>query len=224
MISPVLYNKAKSTLASGTKAPQHQSIRSYNIGLNYDFLKRKKWLFSTGLWASLEPRFKSRLNFDKNDFEKTDTNTFLNSETKILNFYTHSFSLPLFVRYKMPLSQHSIFYPIMGVKTKFFLEEDGEYGLGSPELFYYSVFTKPPKNSIQASIILGAGVSIKRKKYLIRTDLLYNINTQNSIEGRYEYRNLLVTPDSDGSYVLSGNYWALMLSIHLPSKRNRAYL
>ena len=112
----------------------------------------------------------------------------------------------------------------MGVKTKFFLEEEGEYGLGNRELFYYSVFTKSPKNSIQASIIIGAGVSIKRKKYLIRTDLLYNINTQNNVEGRYKYRNLLVTPDSEGSYTLSGNYLALMLNVHLPSsKKNQKH-
>ena len=220
MISPVLYNKAKSTLTSGTKVPQHQAIRSYNIGFNYDFLKRKKWLFSTGLWASLEPNFKSRLNFDENDFKRTDTNAFLNSETKFINFSTHSYSLPLLARYQIPLSQHSSYYPIMGVKAKFLLQDRREYYVSANDNdYYYKISRKSPKNSLQASILLGAGVSIKRKKYLIRTDLIYNINTQNSLEGWYEYRNLLVTPDSDGSYVLSGNYWALMLTIHLPSKK-----
>ncbi len=220
MLSPVLYNKATSTLTFGTAIPKHLATLSYAIGLNYDVISKEKWVISSGLWVSLEPSFNSQIDFNKQDFSSESEEAGLNGKKYTLfQQHSHCLSLPVLVRYQLPLSQNSIFHPILGLKAKLMPYTESESGLGTPDYFYYRMLEKTPKNPIQGSVILGAGFSLKRKKHLLRTEVIYNINTQNNSEGRYELRNLLVTPDSEGNYTRSGNYLGLLVSVHLPSKK-----
>ena len=81
------------------------------------------------------------------------------------------------------------------------------------EVFGIKAFS--PSNAFQGSFIMGAGFSYALKKILLNIDFIYVANFQNVLEGEYQFANLVVSPDTRGSYTLSGNYIGLLVTLNL---------
>ena len=77
-----------------------------------------------------------------------------------------------------------------------------------------------PENSLQGSFMIGTGFSYLLKKALLKANLIYVINFQNTISGEYQFANLFTSPDTRGYYDLSGNYLGLVFSVSFKNSKN----
>jgi len=97
--------------------------------------------------------------------------------------------------------------------TRIFNEEHNEsreiFGLklNSQDFFFYGSYTA------------GFGVSHMTGWSLLKVNVIYVVNFQNTIEGEYQFANLLSSPDSRGYYKLSGNYIGLLFSVNLKKRQ-----
>ena len=221
MVNVTLFDRGINYVNSGHATPKHLPILSHGFGLNYNFQANKKWSLVSGLWAIREAGYHFQITIDEKDIIHNGEYFFpQGSEERYKGYTIYSFSSPLFLRYQLPAFKNGYIHSNLGLKIKFLPSGSIGFGIGVEDLDVFDMGAISPKNYWQGSFVIGTGLSWARWKYLIKADIYYTLNFQNSLEGYYKYKNLLVTPDSDGSYVLSGNYWALMLSIHLPSKKN----
>ncbi len=61
-----------------------------------------------------------------------------------------------------------------------------------------------PGNSIQGGFVIGTGCSYALDKVLLKANLIYVMNFQNTITGEYQFGNLFSSPPTRGYYNLSG--------------------
>jgi len=76
-------------------------------------------------------------------------------------------------------------------------------------------------NLFQGSFVVGSGISYAIKKLLLKANIIYVMNFQNSVKGEYLFDNMFVSPRSRGYYNLSGNYLGLIFSISLVKKKEK---
>ncbi len=99
---------------------------------------------------------------------------------------------------------------------------DMVYAMTSQELSetreVFGLKLESPKNSFQGSFVVGTGFSYAMDKVLLKANLIYVMNFQNTISGEYQFANLFTSPDTRGYYDLSGNYLGLLFSVSLKKR------
>lgn len=218
------YDKAINQLEFGTKEPINLNALSYKIGLNYTFNPDQKWTLISGALLTQDPVYSLNLQFDKaelnDDFIEPQI---LNS--KRYSYIESSIEFPFIAQYQVPAFKNGFVHVNFGLKTKFisYVDKDpSTYHFGrSPEEILFTIETQNTTNNWQSSFLLSTGVSLARKKYLLRADLSYTVNFQNVAEGTFNYSNLLVTSDSQGSYHNTGNHLSLLITIHFLKRKKK---
>lgn len=221
---PVLYNKATITPQYGDYTFKNSPIYGFNAGFEYNFYPEKKWSFCTGFLVALEPVYSVEYRiYNKDLFPETIGD--LTNKTKMYSIV--SFSSPLLLRLNIQSGNRTFVSLLTGFKVMYFPKGDAEmvHAITSQELSetreVFGLILESPQNSIQGSFVVGTGFSYAMDKVLLKANLIYVMNFQNTISGEYQFANLLTSPDTRGYYDLSGNYLGLLFSVSLKKGKNK---
>lgn len=215
---PVIYDKARLTPQYGDLTFKNKSMVSYNVGLLYDFYTDRKWSFQTGLIVAKEPVYSIDFKINNNDLYPEYQGDLIDSYRSYALF---TFSLPLHLQLNLQIEEKAFVSFITGFKAMYFPQgrSDLVVSISSEELSdYREIFglkLESPQNSFQGSFIVGTGFSYALEKVLLKANLIYVMNFQNTISGEYQFANLFTAPNTRGYYDLSGNYLGLLFSISL---------
>ena len=218
---PLLYNKAEITPQYGNNTFENRNMPGFNAGVMYDFYPDRKWSFQTGLLVAKEPIYSVRVRIDHDDIYPEWPGD-LNDKFKAYAIYT--FSFPLFLRLNVQTGDHSYASFLTGLKAMYFPSGQQEltWAISSDELAdyreIYGLKLESHENTMQGSFVIGAGFSQARKKVLLKANLIYVMNFQNTISGEYQFGNLFTSPPTRGYYDLSGNYLGLLFAVSFKKK------
>ncbi|MGI6477926.1 MAG: hypothetical protein ACOX0M_00615 [Salinivirgaceae bacterium] len=213
---PVLYKKAEIRPQYGNLTFKNKPILGFNAGILYGFNSDKMWSFQTGTLLAMEPTYSFAYEIQKYDlFDSYQGN--LTDSYKSYAFYSLSF--PLLLSLNLQTSKNTFASLLIGSKIMYFPYGQSEYVYTvideelseSREIFGLKLESQ--KNAFQGSFVLGTGFSYALQKILLKANLIYVFNLQNTITGEYQFANLFVSADTRGDYNLSGNYLGLLFSI-----------
>ena len=220
---PVLYNRAVLEPQYGTYTFKNKPIPSYVAGVEYDFFLAKKFSFVTGGLITLEPIYNIRYIIKKEDIYSN-----FNGDTDNVKAYAmHSFSIPLYLRYRTQVTDNLFWNFITGFKAMYFPNGEAymsiiyhnEDDTESREVFGLRV--ESSEDPFYGSFVVGTGASYTLKRILLSAKLIYVVNFKNLMEGEYLFDNMFVSPRSYGYYKLSGNYVGLLFSVNLPKRKKQ---
>jgi len=219
----VLYNRAKLEPQYGVYTFENKPIWGYNAGFEYDFYPDRKWSFITGFIVALEPIYNIKLSIKKEDLYPGYDD--LSEKDKM--YAMTSFSAPILLRLNIQTNKRIFVNFRTGLKAMYF--PDGSASVSwtfhndddteSREVF--GLRAESPLNWFQGSFVIGSGISYATKKVLLKANLIYVMNFQNSMEGDYLFDNMFVSPRSYGYYKLSGNYLGLLFTVSLAKKKDK---
>jgi len=213
---PVIYNKAVLTPQYGDLTFKNRPMWGFNAGILYDFYPDRKWSFQTGLIVALEPIYSIEYEILKNDLYSSWTEDLAD---KAEMYAIYSFSSPLLINLKLKTGKRTFANFSTGLKIMYFPNGQSEFIVSisdeqiSDHREIFGLKLESPKNSIQGSFIIGAGLSYVMEKILLKANLIYVMNFQNTISGEYQFANLFTSPDTRGYYDLSGDYLGLLFSV-----------
>jgi hypothetical protein len=221
---PVLYNKAKIYPQYGDYTFENKPLWGFNAGFEYDFYPDKKWSFITGFLVALEPVYNIRLRIDKDDIYSYFGEDLIDSYK---SYAIVSFSTPILIRLNIQIKKDVFINFLSGLKVMWFppggsdlvLSISNEDNSETREIFGLKLHTQD--NMFYGSFVIGTGVSFAMNKILLKSNIIYVMNFQNTIEGEYLFDNLLSSPSSRGNYELSGNYLGLLFSVSLARKKEK---
>ena len=221
---PVIYNRATITPQYGEYTIENSPIYGFNAGFEYDFYPERRWSFSTGFLVALEPVYSVEYRiYNKDLFPETLGD--LTNKTKMYSIV--SFSSPLLLRLNIQSGNRTFISFLTGFKAMYFPKGDAEmvHAITSQELSetreVFGLKLESPHNSIQGSFVVGTGFSYGIDKVLLKANLIYVMNFQNTISGEYQFANLFTSPDTRGYYDLSGNYLGLLFSVSLKKSKGK---
>lgn len=213
---PIIYRPASLTPQYGDYTFQNKPMLGFNAGILYDFHPDKKWSCIIGLGCAKEPVYHVKFTLKKEDIY----DHFYEDITDQMKMYSMvSFSSPILLRLNIQLGKKTFLSFLTGLKATLFPHGEAEmtYATVNEDMSeireVFGLRLESPKNMIQGSFVAGTGFSYAMDKVLLKTNLIYVINFQNTISGEYLVSNLFVSPESRGYYDLSGDYLGLMLSI-----------
>ncbi len=221
---PVLFDRAIISSQYGDYSFSNKPTYGFNAGIEYNLHQSSKWSFTTGLIVALEPIYNIRFTIKEEDLYPTSESD-LNGKAKM--YAINSFSLPLLVKLNIQASSKIFFNLTSGMKIMYFPSGDAEFTVTianeddteSRQVFGLRLFS--PENSFQGSFVVGTGFSYALEKVLLKANIIYVMNFQNTISGEYQFANLFTSPDTRGYYDLSGNYLGLMFSVSLKKGKGK---
>lgn len=215
---PVLYDKAKLTPQYGDLTFENKPMLGFNVGVLYDFHPEKKWSFQTGLIVAKEPIYSIYYKISHNDLYENYPGDLID---EYKSYALYSFSFPLSLRLNLQTGKKTFASFTVGLKAMYFPHGESEYtyAISDEQLSdYREIFglkLESPENSIQGSFVIGTGCSFALDNVLLKANIIYVMNFQNTISGVYQFANLFNSPDTRGYYDLSGNYLGLQFSASL---------
>lgn len=220
---PVLFDKATLSPQYGDLSFDNKPIIGFNAGFEYDFYPEKKWSIITGLILTKEPIYKFNYRIA---IEDTYAHYLEDWVSAAKANAIVSFSTPILIRINIQAHKRLYFNLFSGLKVKYFPQGTADYTLvmgnedrtESREMF--GLRLNSPENAFQGSFVIGTGCSYALDKVLLKANLVYVMNFQNTISGEYQFGNLFSSPPTRGYYNLSGNYLGLLFSASL--KKGRA--
>lgn len=224
VVGPIVYNKAELTPQYGELTFKNKPMLGFNAGVMYDFYPDRKWSFQTGLLVAKEPIYSISYTIQHNDLYETYPGNLID-EYKSYALYT--FSFPLFLRLNLQTGNNSFASFLIGLKAMYFPHGESEYvyAISDEQLSdYREIFglkLESPENSFQGSFVIGTGFSYALEKVLLKANLIYVMNFQNSISGEYQFANLFTSADTRGYYDLSGNYLGLLFSVSFKKSKGK---
>lgn len=223
-VGPVVYNKAELVQQYGNLTFKNKPMLGLNAGVLYDFYPERKWSFQTGLIVAKEPIYSIYYKISHNDLYENYPGDLID---EYKSYALYSFSFPLLLRFNLQTGKNTFASFLAGLKAMYFPHGESEYiyAISDEELSdYREIFglkLESPENSIQGSFIVGTGFSYTLKKALLKANIIYVMNFQNTISGEYQFANLFTSPDTRGYYDLSGNYLGLLFSVSLKKGKGK---
>lgn len=221
---PVIYDKAKLTPQYGNLSFINKSMFSYNAGLLYDFHTDRKWSYQTGLIVAKEPVYSVEFKINNDDLYPEYPGD-LHNEAKMYTQFT--FSFPMLLCLNLQTGNKTFASFITGLKAMYFPSGQAEYTyvISSEKLSntreIFGLKLESPQNSFQGSFLIGTGFSYALEKVLLKANLIYVMNFQNTISGEYQFAHLFTSADTRGYYDLSGNYLGLLFSVSLKKSKGK---
>lgn len=221
---PVVYNKAELVQQYGNLTFKNKPMLGLNAGVLYDFYPERKWSFQTGLIVAKEPIYSIYYKISHNDLYENYPGDLID---EYKSYALYSFSFPLLLRFNLQTGKKTFASFLAGLKAMYFPHGESEYtyAISDEELSdYREIFglkLESPENSIQGSFIIGTGFSYTLEKALLKANIIYVMNFQNTISGEYQFANLFTSPDTRGYYDLSGNYLGLLFSVSLKKGKGK---
>lgn len=219
---PVVYNKAELTPQYGDLTFENKSMWGFNAGVMYDFYPDRKWSFQTGLLVAKEPIYSVKYKILKQDLYSEYQDDLVDSYR---SYAIYTFSFPFLLQFNLQTGKKTFASFVSGFKAMYFPSGSSDLvvAISSEELSdYREIFglkLESPENSFQGSFVIGTGFSYALQKVLLKANLIYVMNFQNTISGEYQFANLFTSPDTRGYYDLSGNYLGLLFSVTLKKSK-----
>ena len=215
---PVLFDKATLSPQYGDLSFDNKPIIGFNAGFEYDFYPEKKWSIITGLILTKEPIYKFNYRIA---IEDTYAHYLEDWVSAAKANAIVSFSAPILIRINIQAHKRLYLNLFSGLKVKYFPQGAADYTLimgnedrtETREMF--GLRLNSPANAFQGSFVIGTGCSYALDKVLLKANLVYVMNFQNTISGEYQFGNLFSSPPTRGYYNLSGNYLGLLFSASL---------
>lgn len=215
---PALYNKAEIAPQYGEYSFTNKPIPSFTAGIEYDFYPERKWSVITGFLIAREPIYNISYTIFNKDLYP-GSNGDLTNKTKAYSLIT--FSSPLMLRLNIQSTSKTYLSFLTGLKVMYFPKGSAYFGQEisdeatseSREIFGLNLHSQ--EFSFYGSYVIGTGFSLALDKVLLKTNLIYVMNFQNTIEGEYQFGNLFESQPTRGKYELSGNYLSLSFSVSI---------
>ena len=222
-LTPIVYNKASTTRNFGEIILNNKPMLSFQLGVKSHFRADRIWSFRTGLNLTLISF--ANLNFE---LKKEDVfSSFKGYETHIKDHGYLFLSVPLTIEYKKAVAKKVIFNSNIGLDI-FYLtrsRNDLSIELISEELNegreVFATYQETQDNQIQASAVFSVGLYFLFDKCMIQTNIVYNKNFQNLLEGEYQFGNLFMSEPTRGDYFVSGDYIGLSTSIYFKKRKKK---
>ncbi|HKK11094.1 MAG TPA: hypothetical protein VJ939_09665, partial [Bacteroidales bacterium] len=220
-----LYNKGKAIQQYGNYTIETLPMMSYNAGFEYDFHPDRQWSFISGMYVALEPGYNVEYSINEEDMFPQ-----FGAETERYHAYgITTFSFPFLVSLKKQVHKKMLANLRVGLKAMYFppgglylgVSYHNEDDTDVREMF--GLYADSPRNSWQGSFVVGTGMHLMEKYGLLKAQLFYVMNFQNTMKGEYLYGNLLQSGDSRGYYKLSGNYVGLLFSYSFKKRKPDYY-
>jgi hypothetical protein len=219
---PVLYNKAELTPQYGDMTFENKPMLGFNAGVMYDFYPDHKWSFQTGLLVAKEPICSVTYKILKENLYSEYQEDLVDSYK---SYALYTFSFPLLLNINLQTGEKTFASFITGFKAMYFPNGSSDFvvSISNEEISdYREIFglkLESPENSFQGSFVIGTGFSYALQKILLKANLIYVMNFQNTISGEYQFANLFTSLDTRGYYDLSGNYLGLLFSVSLKKSK-----
>lgn len=211
--------------AKTSKLPSslNYSFKNYvapHFGLHYDFLRKGNFNFKVGVSALLL-RDIDEIRIDKielvRDYDFTKKGETFSGDWQ--------FNIPITVEYIIPLNKSKLTFNasyIIGIQNFYYAESGFSVGSDTTggETTFEGVYWRGD-NGFHPSAQLGVGMYFPFKKWMLRTNLYYNVMLEKMYEGTFEFRGLRQSPDIDGTYSFSGNSFGIEFSIYLTNKKSK---
>lgn len=221
---PVIYDRATLTPQYGDYTFENKPISGFNAGFEYDFYPDKKWSFVTGFYTTIEPVYNLEFTIKQTDIY---SHFYQDYTDHVKKYSIVTFSSPLLLKLNIQTSKKSFASFLTGFKVMYFPHGSADmvYAFSSEELSesreVFGLNLESPENSFQGSFVVGTGFSYALDKVLLKTNLIYVMNFQNTISGEYQFANMLTSPDTRGYYDLSGNYLGFLFSVSLRKGKSK---
>ena len=219
-----LYDKAKIKPQYGNYTFENLHSVGWLVGFEYDFHPEKEWSFQTGMLLTREPAFKIHLKIPEEELFISGRDAI---SDKIGSKGAYSLSIPFLVSLKKQLGNkiygqligglRVLYYRTGSVSASYLFSNNEE----SRQLFGMRLTTQEFK--YYGGCELGVGIYWSAHKFLLKTNIIYTMNFQPIMIGEYKYGNLVNEEPSGGDYTLSGNYFALMFTIHFNKPKDTDY-
>lgn len=212
----------------GTIYYSFQNYIAPRFGLQYDFLRKKNFNFKVG-FTTLLLREKELFHIDKSEVPLNPNYANYDVSSKIETFSGDwQFNIPITLEYILnknkPKFSINVNY-IIGYQNYYYTETDfvfGDFGQTVSEGATGFKGTHSRGNNVwHPSAQIGFGMYFPFKKWMLRTNLYYNIMLEKMFEGEYEWKNFQNHPDISGDYSFSGNSFGIEFSIYLAKKNKK---
>lgn len=223
-VGPTLYNKGAIKPQFGNYTFDNFNTVSFNAGFEYDFRPTKVWSVQTGVFIGHEPAYNISVKIPIEEFSLVNREDFV---MKWKRFGQYSVSVPITFSIKKRIA-HRLYgqlktgfrmmsYQQGSASTSIAIESDDQTEMSQ----VFGLRMSTPETSIYGSYILGGGVHWASKWFLLKTDIVYTMNFKSILEGEYRFGNLLESEPSGGLYEMSGNYFALMFTVHFNRSKDK---
>jgi len=211
---------AKTSKLPSTLSYSFKNYVAPRFGLHYDFLQKGNFNFKVG-FSALILRDIDEIRLDEIE-QAFDSDITIKTETFSGDW---QFNIPITVEYIIPFNKSKLTFNasyIIGIQD-FYYAETG-YGIGSDatggETTFEGVYWRGD-NGFHPGAQLGVGMYFPFKKWMLRTNLYYNVMLEKMYKGTFEFRGLRQSPDINGTYSFSGNSFGIELSIYLAKKKKK---
>ncbi len=220
-ISGVIYRNAVFVADYGEYRVKSPLLPSFSFGFTYSIPIYKNWSIETGFNVIQEPDFFADYEYNDGDLPEGFN---YRSRNKVVEYNYFIPTIPIIAEYKWKIGDQSFMSLQTGFNFKFRVLSDGLYiesfnnqGTSIPTFTLMSYY----KNRYFSSdFVLGMGYCYPFKSVLLKTTLFYNMSFNPIRVGEYSFRNLVVSPNSGGSFKLSGSYFGVQVSVNfLKSKK-----
>ena len=226
VVGTSLYHSADSRITSGTMTLENLPNWGLSGGFEYDFRPERQLSFVLGMTFAKEPSSRFRLDIKKEEIPGVTSDY----TSTIREAFSPSFSVPFYITYKFPLTKNQFLEFQTGGKVKWLPPGGSVYIVSIGEnitdpIEVFNLEMESADKFYYGSYLFGAGITTIFGGCLIKTNLLYTLNFQDTYGGEYKFKNLSVSGSSTGTYALSGNNLSLMVSIAFrkPDSRSKDY-
>ena len=188
--------------------------------MHYDFLRTDKFNFKIG-FSTFLLREIDEIRMDKietpADFDWIDGLEVFSADWQ--------FNIPITIEYITYLNKSKLtFNTSFMIGYQDFDYAETEYGLINHNTGEHSSFKgyySRGDDVWHPNAQIGFGMYFPFEKWMLRTNLYYNIMLEKMYEGTFEFRGLRQSSDIDGTYSFSGNSFGIEFSIYLAKKKRK---
>lgn len=217
---PLLYDRANLSNQYGSLSIENKPTVGYHVGLEYDFFPTKSLDFTTALIVATEPGFSYKFKIDSKDL------LYSNDDLEVKEYNSMSFttlSMPFMIKTSIKLSNKTFLSLLAGIKVSLRLADgwlaasvdDNPLNATGTAKKVFKIEANSAPNQFFGSFIIGPEITHAFQKFLLKTKFIYVANYHDLLKGEYVFDNLLTSPQSGGTYNLSGNYIGILFTVNL---------
>lgn len=220
-ISGVVYRKAIFVADYGEYRVKSPVLPSFSFGFSFSIPIYKNWSIETGLNVIQEPDFFADYEYVDGDLPD---GSYYGYRNKVVEYIYFIPTIPIMAEYKWKIGNQSFMSFQSGFNFKFRVSSEGLYresfNIQGTSVPTFTLMSYYKNRYFSSDFVLGMGYCYPFKSVLLKTTLFYNISFNPIRVGEYRFSNLLISPNSGGSFKLSGSYFGVQVSLNfLKSKK-----
>jgi hypothetical protein len=222
-VAPVFFRKASIDRKYGNMILNTNPTFNLTYNIKKYFRKEKEWSYFAGIKLNVISSANNDFILKAYDIPFDEDYYYEDSQIE----HHHYLSGLLGVENKMQISNNLFFNANVSVNVSY-LQNGGIYSsvtIADEETQIYrenfALRSYTQDNEIQGSATISAGLYFPLKYFLLQTNVVYNKNFQNILEGEYLFGNLFVSESTRGDYKLSGDYLGLSFTVFLKKSKKK---